>query len=210
MVVELPPPDPETPRQGREQESDDLPGGGIITSTDVLQIWLPEPLVDLAKRESRSFVVEKHQELLKILERPEYQDLFYAFTARGYQVNFGSADITFIRYPLRVHEDLQEFLNILATAAGSLPRSPAADYSGAVCPRRAHGIVPARATRVDPGLTPSARSCPIGIRTMTCLRPGSIGDEARGTMQVLVTFHQETACIRGLSCPLSICFCGLA
>ena len=142
VVVELPPLDPETPRQGREQESDDLPGGGIITSTHVLQIWLPEPLFDLAKRESRAFVVEKHEELRNILERPEYQDLFYAFMRRGYQVNFGSADITFIRYPLRVHENLQEFLNILATAAGSPPRSPPRTIPGPLstsCPRDCPG-----------------------------------------------------------------------
>jgi hypothetical protein len=69
--------------------------------------------------------------LQAILERRGQTDLWYALTTRGRQVNGAIADITVIRHPHRDSEHFQEFLEVLATAAGDPPHDPTLDYSGA-------------------------------------------------------------------------------
>ncbi len=120
-----------TPNAGRERDSEDRPGAGITVHTQVLQIWLPEPLVDLWAGEPRPAVVHNHQELRAILEHKGYQDLWYAVAVRTFQVNGGTTEILFIRHPYREPEKFQDFLDVLATTAGNPPCSPAADYSSA-------------------------------------------------------------------------------
>jgi hypothetical protein len=127
------------PRPVTEHKIDNRGGAGFTVHSQVIHVWLPEPLVKLAKRETRSLVVHSHQELRKTLERKGDQGLWYALTIRGNQVNGDFADITFIRQPYCEPQNLQEFLDVLATAAARPPRSSAVDYSTAkvhVTPKR--------------------------------------------------------------------------
>jgi len=117
-------------RPSRLLEPDDNPGSGVTVREEVLQLWLPETLIDLAGQHSESSVAPTHQELRTSLERRGQEKLWYALTTRSYQVNGGIADITFIRHPYRDPEHFQEFLDVLATAAGNPPRYPTLQYSG--------------------------------------------------------------------------------
>jgi hypothetical protein len=119
------------PRLGKAHVIDNRAGAGITVRNQVIHVWLPEPLLDVAKRESKTVVVQNHQELRKTLERKGYQSPWYAFTVRAHQVNGGVAELTFIRNPYHDPEDFQEFLDVLGTARGHPPRYPAADYSTA-------------------------------------------------------------------------------
>jgi hypothetical protein len=115
----------------REPEPDDRGGSGIIVRDEVLHLWLPTTLIELARNQSDSSVAHTHQELRTFLERRGQENLWYAFTTRGHQVNGGTADMTFIRHPYRAPEHFGEFLDVLATAAGNPSRDPTSRYSGA-------------------------------------------------------------------------------
>jgi len=118
-------------RPSRLLEPDDKPGSGITVRAEVLHLWLPETLIDLAGHQAEYSVPQTHHELQTSLERRGQEKLWYALTTRGYQVNGGITDITFIRHPYRDPEHFQEFLDVLATVAGNPPRYPTLHYSGA-------------------------------------------------------------------------------
>jgi len=103
----------------------DRPRDYIAVNVHVTHAWLPEPLVKLAKRESWSPANEWHQQLRNVLEGEDWRVLFYAFTVRVLQANGGVDYFQFIRYPFREPRNMQELLDVMATAAGHPPR---ADY----------------------------------------------------------------------------------
>jgi len=111
----------------RQDEENDRPGGGIVVRSEVLRLWLPEPLIVLAKRQSRAPVLRDHGELQRFLELDHQEDLWFALTIRGHQANGGFADITFIRRPYADSEYFPELLNVLAVAAGNPPDYPTVD-----------------------------------------------------------------------------------
>jgi hypothetical protein len=118
-------------RQDPELESANQPGSGIIVRSEPIHLWLPRTLIELARRLPRSRAVRTHDELRRFLELEGREDLWYALTARGYQVNGAFVDITVIRRP---HDDAPHFpelLAILATAAGDPSSHPDADFSRA-------------------------------------------------------------------------------
>jgi hypothetical protein len=112
-------------------EFDNQPGSGVTIRAEVLHLWLSETLIHLAGHSPMCSVPETHHELQTSLERPVHEKLWYALTTRCYQINGGTAHITFIRYPYRDHEHFQEFLDVLATVAGNPPRYPTLQYAGA-------------------------------------------------------------------------------
>jgi hypothetical protein len=120
------------PRPSGALEFSDPPGSGVIVRSEVIHLWLPEILVDPARHELPALVARTHQELKKALERRGQENLWYAITIRGHQANHGAADISFIRYPYREPENLQELMDVLAAVAGRPPRHPSADYSAAI------------------------------------------------------------------------------
>lgn len=128
IAVGFPRPAAQAPRPGREGESEDRPGSGMTVYSQVLHIWLPEPLADMAKGQSPPGVPQSHHELRQALQREGYQDLWYAYAVRLLQDNGATSEILFIRHPYSESERFQDFLDILATAAGKPPRYLAADY----------------------------------------------------------------------------------
>src|SRR5262249_30816329 len=94
----------------RALEFDSQPGSGVTIRAEVLHLCLPRTLVDLAGGQPRYPVPQTHHQLQTFLESRAQEKLWYALTTRGYQVNGGIADITFIRYPYRDPEDFQELL----------------------------------------------------------------------------------------------------
>ena len=123
----------------------DQPGGGIIVRSEVLQIWLPETLVGLAKLQSRSGVLQTHEDLAGYLEDRGERDLWYALTVRSYLVDGGLDDTTFIRHPFREPERFSELLGILAVAAGSPHAGAGTELDSAL-----NHVVPDRLLEHDP------------------------------------------------------------
>jgi hypothetical protein len=58
-------------------------------------------------------------------------DLFYAFTLQVVPANGRVESFHFIRYQHHAPENMQELLNVMATAAGNPPKYPKADYYSA-------------------------------------------------------------------------------
>jgi hypothetical protein len=127
------------PQPGAASELSDAPGSGVIVRSEVIRLWLPESLADLAQSEPPALVARNYQELMKAVERRGQEDLSYAITVRAYLANDRSDDMSFIRHPYRQLDHLQELTDIVATVAGIPPRHPSADYSAAVV-----HIMPAR------------------------------------------------------------------
>ena len=121
-----------TPRPNGAVEFIAPPGSGVIVRSEVTHLWVPEILVDSALHEFPALSARTHQELKKALERRGQENLWYAITLRGHQVNHGATDISFIRYPYREPDNLQELMDVLAVVAGRPPRDPSADYSAAI------------------------------------------------------------------------------
>jgi hypothetical protein len=109
-------------------EFDDCARDYIAVSVHVTHVWLPDPLVNLAKRESWSLPEQPHQQLRNVLEGEDWQVLFYALTVQALQANGGVKNFHFIRYPYCKPGNVQELLDVMATSAGHPPRT---DYYSA-------------------------------------------------------------------------------
>ncbi len=116
---------------GRKLEADELPDGGIIVRSELLHIWVPETLTELAEQQSRAPAIRDHEGLKRFLELRDQRDVWYALTVRAHQVNGGFADITVIRRPYHDPEYFPELLAVLATTAGNPPRDSDMDFSTA-------------------------------------------------------------------------------
>jgi hypothetical protein len=113
-------------------EDNDYPGGGIIVDAQVLDIWLPQPWVDVATQESSSLSAQGQQGLRRFLERPQAPGLFYALTVRGRLANGGASTLTYLRDKHLAAGDFHELLDVLNTVAGRPPDYPGGlDYSTA-------------------------------------------------------------------------------
>ena len=86
-------------RPADDLEPDNRADGGLVIRYELLRLWLPQTLIDQAKRQSRSPVVHVHADLKRFLELRNQEDLWYALTVRAHQVNGGFDDVTFIRRP---------------------------------------------------------------------------------------------------------------
>ena len=118
-------------RPGAESDFIDPPNSGLIISSEVVRLWLPETLVDPAEHEFPAQVGRTRHELKAILEPRGQENLWYAITVRSHMANHRAEEISFIRYPYRQPEYLPELMDILSAVAGSPPRHPSTDYSAA-------------------------------------------------------------------------------
>jgi hypothetical protein len=100
-------------------ESGELGGSGLIIRSEVLCFWLPRTLIDIGLCELNASLTPTHHELKVTLESRRQENLWYAVTVRGHQVNGGVGDITFVRHPCREPEHLQDLFDILAALAAN-------------------------------------------------------------------------------------------
>ncbi len=121
--------------RGSEAEAGNHSGSGAIVREEVLCLWLPGTLCAAAERPNELARLCTHEELRDWLRARNEEDLWYALTSRGHQVNGGSADRTVIRLPGHDPSLFEEFLAVLATAGGDPPRYPFVDFSTAVVRR---------------------------------------------------------------------------
>jgi hypothetical protein len=108
----------------------------------VTHIWLPEPLLNLAKRERWSAMPQRHEQTRKVLAGEVGHAYFYAL-----RVQLGRADnkagyIVYVRYPNLEQDNVHELMDVMAVAAGNPPPYRTIDFSNAVV-----RVVPAGTTR---------------------------------------------------------------
>ena len=104
---------------------------GTIVRTEVIAIWMPRALRDLARHQAGPPVDSSPEELQTYLARNGWRAAWYALTYRGHQVNGESGEITQIRRLSGVADHLDELQAVMATAAGRPPRFEGGDFSHA-------------------------------------------------------------------------------
>ncbi len=110
---------------------DDPGGSGIIVRTEVIALWIPRALHDVAQSEAGAPVFLSPEALLT---EPRFRGLnaaWYALTYRVHQVNGESVEITQIRRLSDATDHLDELQAVMATAAGRPPRSEDGRFSHA-------------------------------------------------------------------------------
>ena len=118
-------------RQDQELELASSPGSGIVVRSDVLGLWLPCSMFEVANDVTPLQEISSHRELQHVLERQKQKNLWYALTIRGHQVNGEFIDLTIIRKPYADLNGIPEMVQILDAVAGHPPRTPAMDFSTA-------------------------------------------------------------------------------
>jgi hypothetical protein len=108
-------------RQDQLAGSDNEPGDGIIVRSEVIRLYLPRKMIELANRPTQQTPLRTHDDLRRRLEIEHHRDLWYALTARGLQVNGEFVDLTFIRRPFDEPDRFPEFREILAAVTGNPP-----------------------------------------------------------------------------------------
>jgi hypothetical protein len=111
-------------------------------SARVTHIWLPEPLVNLAKRECWSALPRRHEQVRNILADEEGHGFFYAFTRQLGYANGSVEYMDYIRYSIREPQKLQELVDVMAVVAGNPPPYRTTEFSNALV-----HVVPAGTSR---------------------------------------------------------------
>ena len=110
-------------QSGRALEINNVPDGGAVVRLEVRYLWLPEALTRLARPQSRSPLIRNHEELKQFLELRDLEDHSYALTIRAASTQ-RRVRRDHVRSSARNDESestFQEFMDALATAAGSPP-----------------------------------------------------------------------------------------
>jgi hypothetical protein len=109
-------------RSSRALGANEPPGTGISVGTRVIDLWLPQTLIELAVHQPEPWRRRVQTELRNSLDRGGQNRLWYALTMRSLQANGAAVEITFIRRPCPTDaESFAEFLDVVATAAGNPP-----------------------------------------------------------------------------------------
>lgn len=119
---------PSGPTQGEECVEVHT-GSGTITHSEVIHLWLPESVWELASPQAP--ILRDPHDLRRYLQRLSRQDLRYAVTIRGHQGNGDYFDIHFIRTPCDYLVHFQELLNVLADVSVIPGHETAANFPGA-------------------------------------------------------------------------------
>jgi hypothetical protein len=145
---------------------EDSPGSGIIIRSEVVALWIPRALHDLAQSEAGAPGFLAPEALRIELKRRGLKDAWYALTYRGHQFNGEFVEITRIRRLSEAADHLDELQDVMATAAGTPPRDEGRHYSQArveVIPDTLQAVVPREAvTRLLPRPVVGDRSSPTG------------------------------------------------
>lgn len=115
----------------RELNPDEIPGSGSVVQTEVVHLWVPEALRELAGPRAEGCDTRDDINIRRLLEQRHQEHLRYAVTLRGHQVNGRYSDVTFVRRPYEDARILPEFLDTLKFVSGARNRDTGTDFSGA-------------------------------------------------------------------------------
>jgi hypothetical protein len=109
-------------------ETDDLPDSGVIVQSEIVHLWLPEALIDLADSRCSACSARARQNLCDALDCRNPDKLWYAITKQTRQRNGDLVDLTYVRQVSQIDsQNYAELVDVLAAADGH----PAREYSGA-------------------------------------------------------------------------------
>jgi hypothetical protein len=114
-------------RQDEQAASVNDPDEGIVIRIEVIRLYLPRTLIELAQSQRLQPSLHSHADLRRKLDFEHHRDLWFALTERGHTLKGGIVDIRRFRTPYKDIDHFPEFLEILAAAAGN----PSADLSSA-------------------------------------------------------------------------------
>jgi hypothetical protein len=121
-------------RRGSPAETpaaEEPPGSGIILRTEVITIWVPRALREMARQWAGPLVDYPPEHVQIYLARNGWRVGWYALTCRGYQVNGQSGEITHIRWLSEAADHPDELQAVMATAAGRPSRFQGSGFSHA-------------------------------------------------------------------------------
>jgi hypothetical protein len=101
----------------------------MVSHYKAVRIWLPQTLVDVARRRAAQAPINSHEELRRVLDREALRDVWYALTVREHHENGGFNDLTVIRRPYHDRHHFLEFPHVLAAIAGEAPADRTMDFS---------------------------------------------------------------------------------
>jgi hypothetical protein len=116
---------------GPAVEPANSPDSGLSVRVEVIHLWLPQSLVDFARRQFAPPIAPAHQELQTPVEHRTQENLWYALTKRLYNSDGTWADVTYTRRPYREPWRFPEFLDVLAMVARDPPSESGSVYYGA-------------------------------------------------------------------------------
>jgi hypothetical protein len=121
------------------------PGSGIVVRSEVIAIWMPRVLRDLAMQNNGPPVALAPEALEAYLARKGWRPAWYALSYRAHQVNGKFAETTQIRRLSEASDHIDELDAVMATAAGKPPRFEGGDFSHARVE-----VIPESLQAVDP------------------------------------------------------------
>lgn len=95
----------------------DQGGTGIIVHSEMLRVYVPPALVELAKLQARSGEIRAHEDLRRFLDARNQPNLWYVITMRARQAHGNLVDLPFFRQPYDASDLFLELLEVLAAAA---------------------------------------------------------------------------------------------
>ena len=98
---------------------------------ELLHIWLPQKLTQLATRQAQTQFARLHEEMPCVLDPQDQQSLWYALTVRVHRAGSEASDVSYVR---RLNDDSRyfpELLDILGSVAGTSSCGPTSEYSTA-------------------------------------------------------------------------------
>lgn len=124
---------------------DELAEPGLIDRFEVLNVWLPQALLDLARRGDGLATGGTPEELRACLERNGLGNAWYALRYRGHQTNGGAQDITLVGRTDGSTTPFRTVQDVMLLAAGRPPQGPSMDFSDATI-----SVIPDRMLTADP------------------------------------------------------------
>ena len=118
-------------RSNHMSQSTERPVEIEFDRVEVLCIWIPKTLEELAKNPSRSAVTRTHKEFKRFLERQHQEGVWYALNSRAHQRDGGFIDFTHIKHPYSDLFFFPEMEQVLAATAGHPRDTPMVEFSNA-------------------------------------------------------------------------------
>jgi hypothetical protein len=105
-------------KRGAQSESRDRPGSGITVRADLVDIWVPDQIYQLAKRAAANANPLSRQALDLQLMNEGGESLWYAVTFQFLQEDGGISEITTIEHPYNSTKAFPSFADLLGEIAG--------------------------------------------------------------------------------------------
>jgi hypothetical protein len=102
---------------------------GLVVRVEILRVWLPPVLSELAKQDPPTAVIRTHEELRRHLELCGQENTWYAMIWRGHNAQREFVDIPVVRQPYGEAHLFPELLELLSSAAGNSHGEPTGLYA---------------------------------------------------------------------------------